>query len=232
MPVVTPTEPWARPPKIVSPRNVQPWDGDVDIVGSSATIKGAAITGPLPNHVLPAGEDMSLSLTDCVLTGVSFADHASLTIDCTRCTLHTCDLSRLTVSSLDSVTLSDCKMIGTNLADGEFSDMVITGGIARYLGIRMAAVTRTSLQDVELTEADLYDAKLTDVTFDGCSLEAATVDRCQFTRVDLRGARHLGFTINGSLAGAIISPPQVFDLAYQFALSSGVSIEQRAEPTI
>jgi len=230
MPMVTPSEPWARPPKLVSPRDVQPWDQEVHIIGSSASIEGATITGPLPDHALPTSEDVRLSLTDCVLTGVSFADSASLTVDFTRCTLQTCDLSRLTVSSLDSVTLTDCKLIGTNLADGEFSDVVIAGGIARYVGIRMAALTRASLRDVELSEADLYDAKLTDVTVDGCSFEGATIDRCQFTRVDLRGARHLGFTINGPLTGALISQPQVFDLAYQFALSSGVSIEQRAEP--
>lgn len=227
MPMVTPTEPFARPPKVVAPRRVSDWDGEVDVIGNVATIEGARITGPFPPHALPADDNATLSLTDCELTGVSLVEHQNLTLDLTRCVLTTCDLSRLTVSSLNSVSFTDCKLIGTNLADGEFSDITVTAGIARYLGIRIAALTRASFADLVLTEADLYDAKLTDVTVHGCTLEDVSVDRCLFTRVDLRGARQLGMTINGSLAGALISEPQVFDLAYQFALSSGVSIEQR-----
>jgi len=223
MPFVDPPEPYVVAPR-VEQLEAQQWDGQLVVDDGHALLRDVHITAPLPLDGC-----RELALIDCRVDGVSLADTPGIELELLRCALTTCDLSGSTIRSITRSTLTGCKLIGTSLAGAAVEDSRIDGGILRYTNLRMAAYLRVAFDNVTLDEADFYDSTLEQVSFDGSELHKVVFDKCRMKSVDLRGASSLGITAATSLQGALISEQQVIELAYAFALASGVEIE-RSEP--
>lgn len=220
MPLVTPEEPYAQPPNVFEPDVRGDWDGRLDIEDGVGIVQSARIA-----TMLPLDGCSELHLIDCEVEGLSFLESADLTLHVTRSAFATCDLSQIRLETLESSSVSGSKLFGTDLAGAQIADSSIHNSTFRYLSLRMATMSRIALADCELTEIDLYDSVLQDLSFDGCRLDQVSIDKCQMTRVDFRSAEQLGLVASTSMKGSIISENQVLELAYQFAMASGVDIE-------
>ena len=77
-----------------------------------------------------------------------------------------------------------------------------------------------------LAEPDFGGAKLDRVEFRGCELRGADFTGVRMKDVDLRGATLLDIARGVErLAGAVITPAQLLDLAPAFAAQMGVRVE-------
>ncbi|MEU8967624.1 pentapeptide repeat-containing protein, partial [Streptomyces sp. NPDC048491] len=76
------------------------------------------------------------------------------------------------------------------------------------------------------SEPDFGGASLVRVEFHGCELRGADFTGARLKDVDLRGATLLDIARGVErLAGAVISPSQLLDLAPAFAAQVGVRVE-------
>ncbi|WP_414168268.1 pentapeptide repeat-containing protein [Streptoverticillium reticulum] len=158
----------------------------------------------------------------------------------------TFDRGRLRRSRFDEVWLHAVRMVGTNLAETTWLDTECTAGVLAGTEIHGAEMRRTvfhqckldsvnlratSLKDVVfvdclLRDVDFSGATLADVSFPGSTLDRARFDRATLTRVDLREATALRIASGiGSLNGATISTPQLFDLAPVLAQHVGLTVK-------
>jgi uncharacterized protein YjbI with pentapeptide repeats len=81
-----------------------------------------------------------------------------------------------------------------------------------------------------LVEPDFGGARLERVEFRDCALKGADFSGTTMTDVDLRSAAELGIARGlDRLAGAVISPAQLIDLAPAFAAQIGVRVEAPGE---
>ncbi len=220
MPIVSPDEPYARLPHTLDPDVRSDWGGRLDVEDGVGVLQGVRIS-----ETLPLEDCRELHLIDCEVEGLSLSGHDELTLHIERCTLSTCDLSQIRLEEVLSSSITGSKLFGTDLAGAQLTDATIGNSTFRYLSLRMATLTRVAFVDDEMSEIDLYDSVLHDVSFDGCRLEHVSIDRCQLTRVDFREATRLGLVSTTTMKGSIISENQVLELAYQFAMASGVDIE-------
>jgi uncharacterized protein YjbI with pentapeptide repeats len=77
-----------------------------------------------------------------------------------------------------------------------------------------------------LNEPDFGGAVLERVAFRDCVLRRAELNQVRLKDVDLRGATELDIVTGvDRLAGAVISPTQLMDLAPAFAAQIGVRVE-------
>jgi len=218
VPFIEPTEPYAIPPQLADV-DVAGETSEVDADGRYGTLRGVKVTGELD---LRGCDD--LELIDCVLDGVSFAG-TGVELDLTRCSLHACDLSGVRVRSVRKSSMNECRLAGSDFSEGQLEHVRIVGGTMRYANLRMAQCTRVAFDGVAMSEVDFHGGSLRHVNFDQSSLEKVNIDGCSLKNVDLRGASTLGFTVLRSLSGALISEQQVMELAWLFAMASGVDIE-------
>lgn len=209
------------PPRVADVNPGDDWDRELDIEDGYALLRDVRIA-----EALPLDGCRELELINCTVEGVSFAEVPGIQLELVRCALTTCDLSGATVKTLTKSSLHGCKLIGTDLAGIAVEDTRFDGGILRYTNLRMAQYVRVAFDNMTLDEADFYDSQLDHVTFEGSELNKVVFDKCRMKTVDLRGARQLGITAATGLEGALISDEQVVELAYLFALASGVSIER------
>ncbi|MGR7002536.1 pentapeptide repeat-containing protein [Yinghuangia aomiensis] len=69
---------------------------------------------------------------------------------------------------------------------------------------------------------------MTDVSFPGTSLDKVDFTKATLSRVDLRDATALGITSGAeALNGAIVSTPQLLDLAPALARHIGITVKDR-----
>ncbi|MFJ5550007.1 pentapeptide repeat-containing protein [Streptomyces sp. NPDC093225] len=133
------------------------------------------------------------------------------------------DLSR---GSLRDVEVVEARLGGTQLHGASLERVVFRGGKIDYLNLRMAVLKDVVFEGVVLVEPDFGNAELTRVGFRGCVLRGADFTGARMADVDLREAAELGIArgVEG-LAGAVISPAQLLDLAPAFAARLGVRVE-------
>lgn len=223
MPFIDPVDNYAAVPRSVDDEAGAEWSGELDLDRGYGVLRNVRVAGPID-----LTECTELELIGCHLDGVSFAGNPGIELDISRCVLKTCDLSQVRCKALRRSVLRGCRMSGTDFSGVAIEDVAFVGGAMRYGNFRMGDLTRVAFQDLTIDEMDLYDSSLVDVTFDGSELHQVTFDKCRMQRVDLRSATKLEIVAASGLSGALITDEQVMELAYLFALASGVSIERSA----
>ncbi|WKX74286.1 pentapeptide repeat-containing protein [Streptomyces sp. XD-27] len=184
--------------------------------------------------------------------GVEFADadlggqdgRGSRFLDCAlrRCALDETVLSRARIldsvleeirgvgTDLSGATLRDVEVLharlgGTQLHGAALERVVVRGGKIDYLNLRDATLKDVVFEDCVLVEPDFGGARLERVAFVGCALRRADFSGARMAEVDLRAVAELDIARGvDRLAGAVISPTQLFDLAPVLAAWLGVRV--------
>jgi uncharacterized protein YjbI with pentapeptide repeats len=193
---------------------------------------------------LLAGEDYDgIEFADLDLTG-SAAPGAHF-LDCVlrRCVLDEAGLKRVRI--VDSL-LDGVRGVGTVLGEAQLRDVEIRD--ARLGGVQLfgATLTRVLVRGGKIDCLNLRQSRLLDVAFVGCVLiepdfGGARCERVSFEECEVRGADLGGVTLKDvdfrgaarfepvrgvdRLAGAVITPTQLLDLAPRFAAEMGVRVE-------
>ncbi|MGX1671325.1 pentapeptide repeat-containing protein [Streptomyces sp. NPDC055400] len=164
------------------------------------------------------------------------------------CALEGCGLdeTRLTRARILDSTLTGIRGVGTDLAEATLRDVevvdarlggvqlhgsvlervVVRGGKIEYLNLRKARLKDVVFDGCVLVEPDFGGARLDRVEFQGCVVRGADFTGAVMADVDLRGVAELAIARGvDRLAGAVISPAQLFDLAPAFAAQIGVRVE-------
>lgn len=124
------------------------------------------------------------------------------------------------------VELRDARLGGVQLHGARWDRVLVRGGKIDYLNLRQAALRDVTFQECVLSEPDFSGASLERVEFRDCVLRRAEFHQARLKDVDLRGATELDVAAGvGDLAGAVISPGQLMDLAPAFAAQLGVRVE-------
>ncbi|MDG4864033.1 pentapeptide repeat-containing protein [Streptomyces sp. T-3] len=133
-------------------------------------------------------------------------------------------------ATLRDVELLDARMGGMQLHGAILERVLIRGGKIDYLNLRKARLRDVVFEGCVLVEPDFGGADLERVEFVDCVLKAADFTGVRMKDVDLRRASELGISRGVErLAGAVISPAQLFDLAPVFAAQVGVRVVGLAE---
>ncbi|GLW54997.1 pentapeptide repeat-containing protein [Kitasatospora phosalacinea] len=138
------------------------------------------------------------------------------------------------------------RMVGVDLAESDWQDSevdsTVLAGVSGYgsairrtvfrqckleaVNLRGAVLRDVVFEDCLLRDVDLSDAKLTDVSFPGSTLEEVRLRGAALKNADLRTAARLGLPDGHlGLRGAVISTPQLLDLAPQFAQALGITVQ-------
>jgi uncharacterized protein YjbI with pentapeptide repeats len=184
--------------------------------------------------------------------GGAVADGVVKDMDAPHARFLECALTQVTIEGgslrrarLNEVWMRDVRFVATDLAESEWLDVTVIGGVlagaqAHGAHLRRVVVQGGKLDSVNLRSAGLTDvrfencvlrgvdfagAELTRVSFPGCRLSDVDLTGVTLTKVDLRGAE-LGITgDSGSLRGAVISTTQLLDLAPFLAAALGITVE-------
>lgn len=185
------------------------WDG-VDA--------GAGVT--VPPHA------PGVQLQESRWTGAALAGRHLAGLRCRDTVFDRCDLSGAVLedATLERVTFVDCRLTGMMLAGAQLTDVLVDGGHAGMLGLRMARARRLFVEDAIVRGADLYSFQGTDCAFVRCDLSDSTFDRARLERVRLHGSRLDGVRGALSLRGAQIGADQVIALGAAVLAAVGVDI--------
>ncbi|MFE0579350.1 pentapeptide repeat-containing protein [Streptomyces sp. NPDC058874] len=131
----------------------------------------------------------------------------------------------LSGASLRDVELVDARLGGVQLHGAGLERVVVRGGKIDYLNLRTARLRDVVFEGCVLVEPDFAGAVLERVEFRECSLRGADFSGVRMAEVDLREAAVLEIARGvEALAGAVISPAQLFDLAPALASRLGVRV--------
>lgn len=134
--------------------------------------------------------------------------------------------TRLAGAELRDVELRDARLGGVQLHGARLNRVLVRGGKIDFLNLRQAKLTDVTFEGCVLNEPDFSGASLERVAFRDCALRRAEFNQVRLKDVDLRGATELELATGvDRLAGAVISPGQLMDLAPAFAAQIGVRVE-------
>ncbi|NUP43376.1 MAG: pentapeptide repeat-containing protein [Streptomyces sp.] len=191
----------------------------------------------------PDGDYDGLEFREADLAGQDGGGARFMDCALTGCALDETGLQRARI--LDSV-LTGLRGVGTNLAEAGLRDVevvdarlggvqlhgavlervVIRGGKIDYLNLRAARLKDVVFESCVLVEPDFGGARLERVEFVDCVLKEADLTAAILKDVDLRAAAELGIARGvDRLAGAVISPGQLVDLAPVLAAEMGIRVE-------
>ncbi|WP_328494930.1 pentapeptide repeat-containing protein [Streptomyces sp. NBC_00414] len=123
------------------------------------------------------------------------------------------------------VEVVDARLGGVQMHGAVLERVVFRGGKIDYLNLREARIRDVVFEGCVLVEPDFGGARLERVEFVDCVLKGADFSGVSLTDVDLRRAAEVGFSRGvDRLAGAVISPAQLLDLAGVFAAEVGVRV--------
>ncbi|OKI63025.1 hypothetical protein AMK15_15630 [Streptomyces sp. MJM1172] len=225
-------------------------DGEMVRKGQAQTVKAARRAEVrLPElgaweggELEPDGDYDGLEFADLDLAGQDGAGARFMDCAVRRCALDEAGLAK--ARFLDAV-LEGVRGVGTDLSGASFRDVelvearlggvqlhgavlervVVRGGKIDYLNLRTARLKDVVFEECVLVEPDFGGAVLERVEFRGCALRAADFTGVRMADVDLRGAVELDIARGvDALAGAVISPGQLFDLAPALAAQMGVRV--------
>lgn len=165
---------------------------------------------------------------DCALTGCALDEtrlHHARLLDSVLTGIRGVG-TNLAESTLRDVELVDARLGGAQLHGAVLERVVVRGGKIDYLNLRKAKLKDVVFEGCVLVEPDFGGAVLERVEFVDCVLKGADFNAARLTDVDFRRATELGFARGvDRLAGAVISPAQLLDLAEVFAAELGVRVE-------
>ncbi|MEU7058987.1 pentapeptide repeat-containing protein [Streptomyces sp. NPDC046197] len=165
---------------------------------------------------------------DCALTGCALQEtslHHARLLDSVLTGIRGVGTD-LAESTLRDVELVDARLGGVQLHGAVLERVWIRGGKIDCLNLRRARLRDVVFEGCVLVEPDFGGARLERVEFVDCALKAADFTAATFTDVDLRGAASLEIARGvDRLAGAVISPAQLLDLAPVLAAGLGIRVE-------
>lgn len=165
---------------------------------------------------------------DCALTGCALDEtrlHHARVLDSVLTGLRGVGTD-LAESTFRDVEVVDARLGGVQLHGAVLERVVIRGGKIDYLNLRKAKLRDVVFEGCVLVEPDFGGARLERVEFVDCALKGADLTGATLTDVDLRGAAALEISRGvDRLAGAVISPAQLLDLAPVLAAEMGVRVE-------
>ncbi|MGW7455329.1 pentapeptide repeat-containing protein [Streptomyces sp. NPDC054787] len=131
----------------------------------------------------------------------------------------------LSEASLRDVELVDARLGGVRMHGGVLERVVVRGGKIDYLNLRGARLRDVVFEECVLVEPDFGGAVLERVEFRDCALRGVDFSGVRMLDVDLRAASVLEIARGvEALAGAVISPGQLFELAPVLAVQLGVRV--------
>ncbi|MBT2510930.1 pentapeptide repeat-containing protein [Streptomyces sp. ISL-98] len=132
----------------------------------------------------------------------------------------------LAEASLRDVEVIDARLGGVQLHGASLERVLVRGGKIDYLNLRTAHLKDVVFDGCVLVEPDFGSARLERVEFRDCVLRGVDFTGVTMRDVDLRAVAELEIARGvGRLAGAVISPAQLVDLASAFAAEMGVRVE-------
>lgn len=165
---------------------------------------------------------------DCALTGCALDEtrlHHARLLDSVLTGIRGVGTD-LAESTLRDVELVDARLGGVQLHGAVLERVVVRGGKIDYLNLRKSKLKDVVFEGCVLVEPDFGGAVLERVEFVDCALKGADFSEARLRDVDFRRAAELGFARGvDRLAGAVISPVQLLDLAGVFAAELGVRVE-------
>jgi len=169
---------------------------------------------------------------DCALTGCALDEtrlHHARVLDSVLTGIRGVGTD-LAESTLRDVELVDARLGGVQLHGSVLERVLIRGGKIDYLNLRKARLKDVVFENCVLVEPDFGGARLERVAFVDCVLKGADLSAATLVDVDLRAAAELGIAKGiDRLAGAVISPTQLLDLAPVLAAALGVRVEAMGE---
>ncbi|MGW0549731.1 pentapeptide repeat-containing protein [Streptomyces altiplanensis] len=136
----------------------------------------------------------------------------------------------LAEASLRDVEVTDARLGGVQLHASSLERVLVRGGKIDYLNLRRARLKDVVFEGCVLVEPDFGGARLERVEFRDCVLRQADFSSATMTGVDLRTVAELDIARGvDRLAGAVISPSQLLELAPAFAAQMGVRVESPGE---
>jgi uncharacterized protein YjbI with pentapeptide repeats len=192
---------------------------------------------PLATH----GDYDAVSFTDLDLSAQNANNARFLDCAIVRCRADGLQLRRARV--VETV-MSDLQAATLDLAGSSWRDSLVTGGrigavaassatLMRvrfrgvkldFLNLRGATLRDVVFENCVLGELDASDATLTDVDFSGSRVDTLAVRNSTLTRVDLSAATLQTVSGLDHLRGAIVSAPQLIDLAPLLAEHLGIVV--------
>ncbi|MBT2398453.1 pentapeptide repeat-containing protein [Streptomyces sp. ISL-100] len=132
----------------------------------------------------------------------------------------------LAEASLRDVVVIDARLGGLQLHASSLERVLVRGGKIDYLNLRRARLKDVVFEGCVLVEPDFGGARLERVEFRDCVLRRADFSSASMADVDLRTVAELDIARGlDRLAGSVISPAQLLDLAPAFAAQMGVRVE-------
>ncbi|WP_333769958.1 pentapeptide repeat-containing protein [Streptomyces sp. IBSBF 2435] len=174
----------------------------------------------------PGSRFLESAITDCVfagtdLRGARFNDAWASGTRFTGCTLAGSQW-------LDSA-LVGCSLAGVEAFDAGMRRVAFVRCKLDSVNLRSAALHDVAFEDCVLRDVDFGEARLDGVTFPGSRIERARFGRATLKNVDLRGALSIALADGyESLRGAVISHPQLLDLAPALAQTLGLTVADSA----
>ncbi|WP_394814509.1 pentapeptide repeat-containing protein [Streptomyces chisholmiae] len=131
-------------------------------------------------------------------------------------------------AELRDVEISDARLGGAQCGGASLTRVLVRGGKLDYLNLRQARLVDVTFEGCVLVEPDFAGARLERVSFDDCELRAPDLTGATLRDVDLRGVSSFepGRGVD-RLAGAVISPGQLVELAPLLAAQLGVRVLPR-----
>lgn len=129
-------------------------------------------------------------------------------------------------ASLRDVEIVDARLGGVQMHGAVLERVLVRGGKIDYLNLRKARLKDVVFENCVLSEPDFGGAQLDRVEFRDCVLKRADFSAVRMESVDLRMVAELDIARGVErLAGAVISPSQLMELAPAFAAQIGVRVE-------
>jgi len=165
---------------------------------------------------------------DCALTGCALDEtrlHHARVLDSVLTGIRGVGTD-LAESTLRDVELVDARLGGVQLHGSVLERVLVRGGKIDYLNLRRARLKDVVFEGCVLVEPDFGAARLERVEFVDCVIKEADLTGVTLTDVDLRGAAEFSIARGvDRLAGAVISPARLGDLAGVLAEEMGVRVE-------
>ena len=146
--------------------------------------------------------------------------------------LVSCDLANAVwrEATLTRVELIGCRVTGLDLTEANASDLVVRDCSGALACFRFATIKRALFERCGLSEVDFQDATLGDTRLRGCDLTGAVWFGAKLAGADLRGSTLDELKMRaGDLAGAVIDPVQLVALARTLATLSGIVVQPTAD---
>ncbi|MBQ1089139.1 pentapeptide repeat-containing protein [Streptomyces sp. B93] len=132
----------------------------------------------------------------------------------------------LAEATLRDVEVLDARLGGVRLHGAVLERVLVRGGKLDFVNLRGARLRDVVFESCVLVEPDFGGARLERVEFVDCAVRAADLTAATLVDVDLRGAAELEIERGVErLAGAVISPGQLVELAPVLAGALGIRVE-------